>query len=141
MPDLLNIRQMTTIGPVARNRYVQSCQLAADGRKPLQNQPASPTWGHVEPGNSEVRSVNGPYSSPGGYGPPGGEPGGYGQPGGYGPPGGEPGGYGQPGGGMPGYPPQQDYNYQQGPRGYLQGGPVDFQGAIRQQFENVMNFN
>ena len=32
-----------------------------------------------------------------------------------------------------GYPPQQ--------RGYLQGGPVDFQSAIKHQFENVLNFD
>jgi uncharacterized membrane protein YhaH (DUF805 family) len=60
--------------------------------------------------------------------------------------------YGQPGGGYqgggysgPGYPggagydPQQGYQQQQ--QGYLQGGPVDFQGAIRQQFQNITNFN
>jgi len=42
--------------------------------------------------------------------------------------------YGQPGGYAPqGYPPPQQ-------RDYLQGGPVDFQGAIRRQIENVMNF-
>ena len=39
---------------------------------------------------------------------------------------------------LPGYTPQQDYEQQQG---YLQGGPVDFQGAIRHQFDNVLNFN
>jgi len=95
--------------------------------------------------------VNGPYSPPGGGGypgggdapgggyPGGGYSGGGGYPGGGAPGGGYPGG-GAPGGGYPGggYAPQQDYNQQ---RGYLQGGPVDFQGAIRQQFENVMNFN
>jgi uncharacterized membrane protein YhaH (DUF805 family) len=61
--------------------------------------------------------------------------------------------YGQPGGGYqgggysgPGYPggagydPQQGYQQQQ-QQGYLQGGPVDFQGAIRQQFQNLTNFN
>jgi uncharacterized membrane protein YhaH (DUF805 family) len=94
----------------------------------------------------------GPYDAPnsGQYGQPGnqyGQPGGqygqqgnqYGQPGGqygqqgnqYGQPGGQ---YGQPGGYAPqGYPPPQQ-------RDYLQGGPVDFQGAIRRQIENVMNF-
>jgi uncharacterized membrane protein YhaH (DUF805 family) len=86
--------------------------------------------------------VNDPYNPPGysGGAPPGGYggyPGGDSQGGGYGgyPGGGAPGGgYGSyPGGG---YPPQQDYQ-----RGYLQGGPVDFQGAIRQQFANVLNFN
>ena len=40
--------------------------------------------------------------------------------------------YGQQGGyPPPGYPTQ---------RGYLQGGPVDFQSAIRLQIENVTNF-
>jgi uncharacterized membrane protein YhaH (DUF805 family) len=58
----------------------------------------------------------------------------YGQPGG-GYPGGGYSGPGYPGGG---YGPQQGYNQQQ--QGYLQGGPVDFQGAIRQQFANVLNF-
>ncbi len=45
--------------------------------------------------------------------------------------------YGQPGGYAPqGYAPQGN-----GPqRGYLQGGPVDFQSAIKLQFENVTNF-
>lgn len=91
-----------------------------------------------------------PYDTPGGgqYGQPGGSPygqpsggqygappngGQYGQPNGgqYGAPGGSP--YGAPGGYAPqGYPPGQ--------RGYLQGGPVDFQSAIKLQFENVMNF-
>lgn len=68
---------------------------------------------------------NGPYGAPSGgpYGQPGGAP--YGQPGGS--PYGQPGGYAPP----PGYPQQ---------RGYLQGGPVDFQSAIKLQFENVMNF-
>jgi uncharacterized membrane protein YhaH (DUF805 family) len=80
--------------------------------------------------------VNGPYSPPGGD-PGGGYPGGGGgYPGGGYPGGGSYGGY--PGGGYPGggYAPQQDYQ-----RGYLQGGPVDFQGAIRQQLQNVLNFN
>jgi uncharacterized membrane protein YhaH (DUF805 family) len=74
---------------------------------------------------------NGQYGAPGNgqYGQPGG--GQYGQPGGpYGQPGGSP--YGAPGGyPPPGYPQQ---------RGYLQGGPVDFQSAIKLQFENVTNF-
>jgi uncharacterized membrane protein YhaH (DUF805 family) len=105
--------------------------------------------------------VNGPYTPPGGGGYPGGGDGGGGYaaggggyaggaggPGGYaagggGYPGGGyaggGGGYPGGGGGYPGYTPQQDYNQQQ--RGYLQGGPVDFQGAIRQQFENVLNFS
>jgi uncharacterized membrane protein YhaH (DUF805 family) len=46
----------------------------------------------------------------------------------YNPPG-VPGGYGY---GAPDYPQQ---------RGYLQGGPVSFQDAIKMQFENVLNFN
>jgi uncharacterized membrane protein YhaH (DUF805 family) len=78
---------------------------------------------------------DGQYGQPGGspYGQqPGGSP--YGQqPGGssYDQPGGSP--YGAPGGYAPqGYPPPQ--------RGYLQGGPVDFQSAIRLQIENVTNF-
>jgi uncharacterized membrane protein YhaH (DUF805 family) len=83
--------------------------------------------------------VNDPYGPPGGGYQSGGGPGpggGYQAGGGPGP-----GGGGYPGGGYPGYSgPQQDYNQQQ-QRGYLQGGPVDFQGAIRQQFENVLNFN
>jgi uncharacterized membrane protein YhaH (DUF805 family) len=76
----------------------------------------------------------GQYGAPGDgqYGQPGGSP--YGQqPGGssYDQPGGSP--YGAPGGYAPqGYPPPQ--------RGYLQGGPVDFQSAIRLQIENVTNF-
>ena len=72
----------------------------------------------------------GPYGQPnaGQYGQPNAGP--YGQPGGpYGQQGGP---YGQPGGyPPPGYPTQ---------RGYLQGGPVDFQSAIKLQFENVTNF-
>jgi uncharacterized membrane protein YhaH (DUF805 family) len=46
----------------------------------------------------------------------------------YSPPG-VPGGYGY---GAPDYPQQ---------RGYLQGGPVSFQDALKMQFENVLNFN
>ena len=79
--------------------------------------------------------MNDPYNPSGG--------GGYQQGGGGYQQGG--GGYqgpGYPGGGYqgPGYPggyQQQDYQQQ----GYLQGGPVDFQGAIRNQFQNVLNFN
>ena len=90
--------------------------------------------------------MNDPYNpSGGGYPPPAGGAGGYSAGGGYS--GGQQGGY--PGGGYsgPGYPagggyqggyaPQQDFQQ----RGYLQGGPVDFQGAIRQQIDNVLNFN
>ena len=85
----------------------------------------------------------GPYDAPnaGQYGAPNagqyGAPGGgqynqYGQPGGspYGQPGGSP--YGAPGGYAPQGSPQQ--------RGYLQGGPVDFQSAIKLQIANVTNF-
>jgi uncharacterized membrane protein YhaH (DUF805 family) len=72
--------------------------------------------------------VNDPYGQPGGGYP--GQPGG-----GY--PGGGYSGPGYPGGG---YDPQQ--GFQQGSQqGYLQGGPVDFQGAIRQQIANVLTFN
>ena len=90
----------------------------------------------------------GPYDAPnaGGYGAP--NAGGYGQPNGgqYGQPGaggyGQPnaGQYGQPGGGPYGQPggyPPPGYPQQ---RGYLQGGPVDFQSAIKLQIENVTNF-
>jgi uncharacterized membrane protein YhaH (DUF805 family) len=56
----------------------------------------------------------------------------------YGTPGG--GGYSGPGYPGGGYDPQQ--GFQQGSQqGYLQGGPVDFQGAIRQQIDNVLTFN
>lgn len=81
----------------------------------------------------------GQYGAPGDgqYGQPGGSP--YGQqPGGasYDQPGGAP--YGQPGGSpYGGYAPQ---GYPPPQRGYLQGGPVDFQSAIRLQIENVTNF-
>jgi uncharacterized membrane protein YhaH (DUF805 family) len=103
----------------------------------------------------------GQYGAPsaGSYGAP--SDGGYGQPsdGGYGQPGvgqygqqqgapyGAPGGYAQQGYGQQGYAPQ-GYPPQGGygapgygaQRGYLQGGPVDFQGAIKLQIENVTNF-
>jgi uncharacterized membrane protein YhaH (DUF805 family) len=77
--------------------------------------------------------VSGPYNPNTPPGPPGGyQPqGGY-QPPGYQPPGYQPQGYQPQGYPPPGYPPQ---------RGYLQGGPVDFQSAIKLQFENVTNFN
>jgi uncharacterized membrane protein YhaH (DUF805 family) len=66
--------------------------------------------------------VNDPYNPSGG---------GY-QGGGY-----QGGGYQGPGypGGV-GYAPQGDYQQ----RGYLQGGPIDFQGAVRNQIQNLMNF-
>jgi uncharacterized membrane protein YhaH (DUF805 family) len=77
--------------------------------------------------------VNDPYNPSGG--------GGY-QQGGGGYPGGGYSGPGYPGGGYsgPGYP-GGGYDQQQGSQqGYLQGGPVDFQGAIRNQIANVLNF-
>jgi uncharacterized membrane protein YhaH (DUF805 family) len=88
-------------------------------------QPADAPWG---------QPADAPYGQPAGgqYGQQGG--GQYGQQPGGGQYGQQPGGgqYGAPGGyPPPGYPSQ---------RGYLQGGPVDFQGAIRSQFENVTNF-
>lgn len=61
----------------------------------------------------------------------------------YNPPGGGYPGPGYPGGGYsgPGYP-GGGYDPQQGQQqGYLQGGPVSFQDAIRLQFQNVLNFN
>ncbi|HEX7161621.1 MAG TPA: DUF805 domain-containing protein [Trebonia sp.] len=95
----------------------------------------------------------GQYGAPSGgqYGAP--DDGGYGQPGAgqYGQPQGGPygtqGGYAQQGYAQQGYAPQgyapqggygaQGYGVQ---RGYLQGGPVDFQSAIKLQIENVTNF-
>jgi uncharacterized membrane protein YhaH (DUF805 family) len=71
--------------------------------------------------------VNGPYNPQDGGGYPGGGYSGPGYPGG---------GYAGPGNQGGGYAPQQDFQQ----RGYLQGGPVDFQNAIRQQFANLMNF-
>jgi uncharacterized membrane protein YhaH (DUF805 family) len=94
--------------------------------------------------------VNDPYNPSGGGGYQQGGGGGYQQGGG--------GGYQQGGGGYqqgggysgPGYPgggysgpgyPGGGYDQQQGQQqGYLQGGPVDFQGAIRNQIANVLNF-
>jgi uncharacterized membrane protein YhaH (DUF805 family) len=88
----------------------------------------------MKPGNSEVTHVSGPYGPYEG-----------GQQGGYPPPqqGYQQGGYQQRGYAQQGYPPpQQGFGTPQqgGQRGYLQGAPVDFQSAIRLQFENVMNF-
>jgi uncharacterized membrane protein YhaH (DUF805 family) len=95
----------------------------------------------------------GQYGAPsaGSYGAP--SDGGYGQPaaGQYGQQQGAPygaqGGYAQQGYAQQGYAPQgyapqggygaQGYGAQ---RGYLQGGPVDFQSAIKLQIENVTNF-
>jgi uncharacterized membrane protein YhaH (DUF805 family) len=83
-----------------------------------------------QPSDGQYGAPNGgQYGAPSGgqYGAPSGAP--YGQPGG--------GPYGAPGGYAPqGYAPQ-GYGQQ---RGYLQGGPVDFQSAIRLQIENITNF-
>jgi uncharacterized membrane protein YhaH (DUF805 family) len=100
-----------------------------------------------------VSSPYSPYGQPGGYTPQDAPQQGYQQPGyqqpgyqqeppgyqqqpgyqqaGYQQPGYQQQGF-QPGGYQPGYPSQRDY---------LQGGPVDFQSAIRLQFQNVTNFN
>ena len=78
-----------------------------------------------QPSDGQYGAPNGgQYGAPSGgqYGAPSGAP--YGQPGG--------GPYGAPGGYAP-----QGYGQQ---RGYLQGGPVDFQSAIRLQIENITNF-
>jgi uncharacterized membrane protein YhaH (DUF805 family) len=86
-------------------------------------QPVGGQYGQQD-GSPYGQPAGGPYGTPsaGQYGQPAGGP--YGTPGG--------GQYGQPGG----YAPQGN-----GPqRGYLQGGPVDFQSAIKLQFENVTNF-
>jgi uncharacterized membrane protein YhaH (DUF805 family) len=72
-----------------------------------------------------VSSPYSPYGQPGGYTPQDAPQQGYQQPG-YQQQGFQPGGY------QPGYPQQRDY---------LQGGPVDFQSAIRLQFQNLINFN
>ena len=102
------------------------------------------------PGGQYGAPDGGQYGQPGGqYGQPGGTP--YGAPnnGQYGAPSGAPygqpgGSYGQPGGpyGAPGGYPQQGYPPQGfgQQRGYLQGGPVDFQSAIKLQIENITNF-
>jgi uncharacterized membrane protein YhaH (DUF805 family) len=88
--------------------------------------------------------------SDGGYGQPGAgqygqqAAGQYGQQGApYGAQGGYPQqGYAQPGYAPQGYAPQGGYGAQGfgAQRGYLQGGPVDFQSAIKLQIENVTNF-
>jgi uncharacterized membrane protein YhaH (DUF805 family) len=96
-------------------------------------QPADAPWGQPA-GGQQGQPAGGQYGQPAG--------GGYGQQQGGGQYGQQPGGgqYGQPGGGQYGAPggyPPPGYPSQ---RGYLQGGPVDFQGAIRSQFENVTNF-
>ena len=97
-------------------------------------------YGGAPNGGQYGQPSDGQYGAPSGgqYGAPNG--GQYGQPSGgqYGAPSGAP--YGQPGGGPYGAPggyAPQGYGQQ---RGYLQGGPVDFQSAIRLQIENVTNF-
>lgn len=88
----------------------------------------------------------GSYGAPsdGGYGQPGADQYGqqqqgapYGAQGGYAQQ-----GYPQQGYAPPGYAPQGGYGAQGygAQRGYLQGGPVDFQSAIKLQIENVTNF-
>jgi uncharacterized membrane protein YhaH (DUF805 family) len=122
---------------------------------------SSPYSPYGQQGGGQYAPNGGQYGQPSGgqYGAPSD---GYGQPvgGGYGQAGGQPAGgygqqygqqqygqqygqqqYGQPGGGQygapQGYAPQQGYG---GQRGYLQGGPVDFQNAIKLQWQNVTNF-
>jgi len=79
----------------------------------------------------------GQYGQPGAgqYGQPQGAP--YGAQGGYAQQ-----GYAQQGYAPQGYAPQGGYGAQGygAQRGYLQGGPVDFQSAIKLQIENVTNF-
>jgi uncharacterized membrane protein YhaH (DUF805 family) len=103
-------------------------------------QPADAPWG--QPADAPWgQPADAPYGQPAGgqYGQPAG--GGYAQGGGqYGQQQPGAGQYGQPGGGQYGAPggyPPPGYPSQ---RGYLQGGPVDFQTAIRSQFDNVTNF-
>jgi uncharacterized membrane protein YhaH (DUF805 family) len=79
----------------------------------------------------------GQYGQPGAdqYGQPQGAP--YGAQGGYAQQ-----GYAQQGYAPQGYAPQGGYGAQGygAQRGYLQGGPVDFQSAVKLQIENVTNF-
>jgi uncharacterized membrane protein YhaH (DUF805 family) len=94
------------------------------------NDPYNPAGGGGYQQGGGYQGASGGYQQGGGYQ---GAGGGYQQGGG---------GYQQQGGGYQGYPGgggYQQQDFQQ--RGYLQGGPVDFQGAIRQQIDNVMNFN
>jgi len=52
------------------------------------------------------------------------------------------GGYSPQGGGYAAYPQQQGgYAPANGPRGYLQGGPVGFTDAIKLAFQNIFEFN
>jgi uncharacterized membrane protein YhaH (DUF805 family) len=82
-------------------------------------QPAAGQYGQQAGGQYGQQGA--PYGAQGGYAQQGYAPQGY-APQGYGPQG----GYGAPGFGAQ--------------RGYLQGGPVDFQSAIKLQIENVTNF-
>jgi uncharacterized membrane protein YhaH (DUF805 family) len=76
---------------------------------------------------------------------PGQQQGGYPPQGGNAPQGGYPppqGGYPLQGGGYASYPQQQGgYAPADGPRGYLQGGPVGFTDAIKLAFQNVFEYN
>ncbi len=111
-------------------------------------------YGGGAPNAGQYGAPNGgQYGAPsaGSYGAP--SDGGYGQPGAgqygqqQGAPYGAQGGYAQQGYAQQGYA-QQGYAPQGGygapgygaQRGYLQGGPVDFQSAIKLQIENVTNF-
>jgi uncharacterized membrane protein YhaH (DUF805 family) len=89
------------------------------------NDPYNPSGGGGYQQGGGYQGAGGGYQQGGGYQ---GAGGGYQQGGGYQGP-------GYPGGGFD----QQQQNYQQ--QGYLQGGPVDFQTAIREQISNVLNFN
>ena len=102
---------------------------------------STPYSPYGSPGGGPYDSPNpGQYGAPnqGQYGAPNAGP--YGAPnqGQYGAPNGGP--YGAPNGGqygMPGGYPPPGYPQQ---RGYLQGGPVDFQSAIKLHIENITNF-
>jgi uncharacterized membrane protein YhaH (DUF805 family) len=59
------------------------------------------------------------------------------QQGGYPPP---QGGYSPQGGGYVPYPQQGGYAPADGPRGYLQGGPVGFTDAIKLAFQNIFEY-
>jgi uncharacterized membrane protein YhaH (DUF805 family) len=94
------------------------------------NDPYNPSGGGGYQQGGGYQGAGGGYEQGGGYQ----GAGGYQQGGGYQGP-------GYPGGGYqgPGYP-GGGFDQQQGQQGYLQGGPVDFQGAIRNQIANVLNF-
>jgi uncharacterized membrane protein YhaH (DUF805 family) len=152
-----------TIRPIRINPVLTIGRLNR-GKREVRNV-SSPYSPYGQSGGGQYPPNGGQYGAPSGgqYGAPSdsgyGQPAGgqYGQPaggqygqsaGGYGQPGGQygqqPGGqyapYGQPAGGQysaPGGYAQPGYGAQ---RGYLQGGPVDFQTAIRSQIDNVTNF-